>query len=232
MKPKALWILWAVAIIGGGLAPARISASAMKVRLPNGLYVTKEVVSLREARYQNIVPQKLDLSCGAASLATILNYYYNDTVDETEIIEVMLESGDRAKIAEKGFSLLDLKRYAERNDYMANGYRAEVENLRDLNIPGIILLNSRKYNHFVVLKGIKGRKVYVADPASGNRSMSVKDFEKEWNGVIFLVVNKKKDGAVSELELQSTIPAPMMSVISVQALSAGRFSFTQMKGEF
>ncbi len=201
------------------------------VGLPNGLYVTKKVVSLREARYKNVVPQKFDLSCGAASLATILKYFYNEEVDEIDIIKEMLEQGDREKIAEKGFSLLDLKRYAERNDYLANGYRVTLENLKNLKIPGIILLESSKYSHFVVLKGMRGDRVYIADSASGNRSMSVKDFEKSWNGVI-LVVASKKGQTFSDLPLTSAMSAPMMNVIRVQRMGMGAFSFFKAQGEF
>jgi len=232
MKLKTLWIFSTVAVLGGGLIPARAPGATITVRLPNGLYVTKKVVSLREARYRKIVPQRFDLSCGAASLATILNYYYNDKIDEVEIIKQMVDQGNREKIAEKGFSLLDLKRYAEHNNYLANGYRANIENLRKLKIPGIILLNSGKYSHFVVLKGIRGDGVYLADPASGNRSMGVDDFEKNWNGVIFLVVSKKKGEASSEFTEKSAIPAPMMNIIRVQGIGVGKFSSFKTKGEF
>ena len=36
-------------------------------------------------RHDNVVVQEWDLSCGAAALATILNYQYDDPVSEREI---------------------------------------------------------------------------------------------------------------------------------------------------
>ena len=43
------------------------------------------VQSLLEMRRENVVVQKFDLSCGAAALATILNYQFGDPVTEREI---------------------------------------------------------------------------------------------------------------------------------------------------
>ena len=225
-------IVLAVAGVVCGWVSQGISASPVRVRLPNGLYVSKNVVSLREARYKGLVRQRYDLSCGAASLATILRYYYEDRVDESDIIEEMLKRGDQEKIAEKGFSLLDLKEYAERKSYRAGGYKAKLSSLRRLKIPGIVLLNSKKYKHFAVLKGIKKGQVYLGDPASGNRSMSTKAFDEAWNGVVFLVVGNDKVRGVSEFTLESALPAPTMSVMRVHGLGGGTFSFCKMHGEF
>ena len=230
MIRAAIWL--AVAGVAGVWISPDASASAVKVRLPNGLYVTKNVVSLREARYKRLVRQKFDLSCGAASLATILRYYYQDRADESDIIEEMLERGDREKIAEKGFSLLDLKAYAEGKSYRAGGYKARLSSLRRLKIPGIVLLDSKKYKHFVVLKGIKEDRVYLGDPASGNRSMSIKTFEEAWNGVVFLVVSEERMRGVSEFTLEAALPAPTMSVMRVQGLAGGTFSLCRINGEF
>jgi predicted double-glycine peptidase len=200
--------------------------------LPSGLYVTKNVVSLREARYKNMVAQRFDLSCGAAALATILKYYYNDPVDELEVIKEMLELGDKDQIAKRGFSLLDLKKYAEAHHYSANGYRVALANLEKLRIPTIILLAVGRYTHFVVLKGIRGDRVYVADPAFGNRSVAISDFAKSWNDVVFLVVSPKGEGG-TELPLEATPAAPTTSVLTIQELGIGSFSFFQrLPGEF
>ena len=47
----------------------------------------RPVKSLLEMRHDNVVVQEWDLSCGAAALATILNYQYDDPVSEREIAE-------------------------------------------------------------------------------------------------------------------------------------------------
>ncbi len=78
---------------------------------------------------------------------------------------------------------------------------------------------------------MRGDRVYIADSAAGNRSMSVKDFEKNWNGVILVVVSKKGQ-TFSDLPLTSAMSAPMMNVIRVQQMGMGTFSFFKAQGEF
>jgi len=205
--------------------------SLVTIRLPNGMYVTKKVVSMREGRYKNVVPQKFDLSCGAASLATILNYFYNDKADEIDIIKYMLDQGDKEEISQKGFSLLDLKKYAVHKDYLADGYKVHLKALRKLIIPAIILFTSGKYSHFVVLKGVRDDKVYIADPAYGNRSMSIKSFEDNWNGIIFIVASRDKQNQ-TPLPFKTTLPAPVLSVLRIQQLMGGGFASFRAPGEF
>jgi hypothetical protein len=190
-------------------------AANTTVQMPSGFYFRKKVVSLKEARYKNMVRQQFDLSCGAASLATILKIYYRDEIDERSIIRYMLEHGDREEISKKGFSLLDLKKFAEESNYAAAGYKGvKVEALQNLKVPAIVLLNTGRYSHFVVLKGVRDGTAYIADPAFGNRSMKVASFEKDWNGVVFLVL--AKDGSTpAGIPLESTLSAPQLSLVSV-----------------
>jgi predicted double-glycine peptidase len=231
---RAIYVYACVlALLGLSGVPSEADGAQMNTLiLPSGLYVNKTVVSLREARYTNIVPQRFDLSCAAAALATILKYYYNHPVDELEIIKEMLDLGDKEQIAKRGFSLLDLKKYAEAHNYSANGYRVALTNLDKLRIPSIILLKVGRYTHFVVLKGVWGNQVYIADPAFGNRAMAVGDFAKSWNDVVFLVVSPEGEGG-TELPLQATPAAPTMSVMTIRELGMGSFSFFQrLPGEF
>ena len=65
--------------------------------LPNGALYHAPVVSMREARFSNLVRQQTDYSCGAAALATILRYAYHLDADETTVIEGMLSLADLAR---------------------------------------------------------------------------------------------------------------------------------------
>lgn len=194
----------------------------MTVRLPNGMYVRKKVVSVREARYVNVIPQKYDLSCGAAALATILNYYYHHVVDEIDIIKYMLDHGEQEEIQKKGFSLLDLKTYAVRHGFLADGYKVDIDKLHRVTIPVIILFTSGSYSHFVVLKGLQGGNAYIADPAYGNRSMALETFEDNWNGVIFIVAerNAKKR---SPMLMETSFTAPVLEAMRLKDLFSTRF---------
>ena len=204
--------------------------SLVTIRLPNGMYITKKVVSLREARYDNVIPQKYDLSCGAAALATILNYFFEDRVDEVDIIKHILEHGNTEEIQKKGFSLLDLKTYAVERGYLADGYRVDFKKLKQLKIPVIILFSSGSYSHFVVLKGIAHDNAYIADPAYGNRSMPLQTFEENWNGVIFVVASKDMQQR-TPLEMETTLPAPVLAAMRLKDLFSNGFAGF-ISGEF
>jgi predicted double-glycine peptidase len=205
------------------------SNTTVMIRTGFGGYITKHVVSVRELRYIDIVPQKYDFSCGSASMATILKYLYDvPDVKEDAIVKEMIEKGDQQKIREKGFSLLDMKKYAERHGFQANGYKVKAENLPKLKIPSIVLISTNGYKHFVILKGIKTGRAYLADPAIGNRSVSFSNFRKQWDGVVF-VVYKKTDKELA-LPLNGVLKPPVDNVLNLQNI--GIRNYIRLPGEF
>ena len=50
----------------------------------------RPVKSLLEMRHEHVVIQKFDLSCGAAALATLLNYQYGDPVSERDVAKALI----------------------------------------------------------------------------------------------------------------------------------------------
>lgn len=56
-------------------------------------------------------------------------------------------------------------------------------------MPAIALINERGYRHFVVVTGIEGGRVLVADPAVGMRSEGIGAFERQWSGIFFLILD-------------------------------------------
>lgn len=130
---------------------------------------------------------------GAAALATILNYAYNFSFTESEVIEGMLKVSDPQQVQSKGFSLLDIKNYVETLGLRGRGYSVNPEILDRIKIPTIALLDIRGYKHFVVLKKTTQDKVYIADPALGNRVMDRQDFIDGWNKVTFAVIGEGFD---------------------------------------
>jgi predicted double-glycine peptidase len=46
--------------------------------------------------------------------------------------------------------------------------------------PVIVPINSNGYNHFVVFRGVIGNRVLLADPAWGNRTMTIDKFQRMW----------------------------------------------------
>ena len=144
----------------------------------------RAVRSLLEMREEGVVVQKWDLSCGAAALATILNYQHGDPVSEREIATSLIGREEYLANpmlirARHGFSLLDLKRYVDRRGYEGVGYgNLTFEDLIDL-APIMVPVYFR-YPHFVVFRGVRGNRVLLADPAFGNRTMHVAKFQAAW----------------------------------------------------
>lgn len=143
------------------------------------------VTSLLEMRHERVVMQAWDLSCGAAALATLLKYQHGDPVGEREIAMALIQREEYIEHPElvqlrQGFSLLDLKRYVDQRGYRGLGYgRMALEDLV-AKAPAMVPINLNGYNHFVIFRGMRGNRVLLADPAYGNRTMTVERFVGAW----------------------------------------------------
>jgi uncharacterized protein len=161
--------------------------------LPGGGNIRKNIVSMRDMKFVDMVPQKTDFSCGAAALATILKYSYNQEITENDVIDGLMKVSDIELVRQKGFSLLDIKNYTQSIGMRGRGYNVNPDTLEKIHIPTIVLLNYKGYKHFVVLKKATEDKAYIADPALGNRIMTRKEFDADWNGIVFAVVGQGFD---------------------------------------
>jgi predicted double-glycine peptidase len=157
--------------------------------MPGGGTLTKQVESFKERRLRQVVPQTYDYSCGAASIATLLHYYYGRSINERDAVMGMFTEGDKQEIRQRGFSMLDMKRYALEEKFQAEGFKfPDVVSLSKLTVPAIVLIDTRSYKHFVVVRQVEGDYVYLADPSWGNRRMTLEDFAQVWNDKVALVI--------------------------------------------
>nr|WP_300306364.1 C39 family peptidase [Halomonas sp.] len=195
MKTLARWPCAIALAVGGALVSQVPQAAVVQLSgVVPGTIVNKSVMSIRERRFENLVEQHTDFSCGAASLATILKYaYQKPDITENTVLAGMLAVSDMEVVRERGFSLLDLKNYVESIGLRGRGYEVTSETLDEVSIPVIVLLDLDGYNHFVVMKKASGDRIYVGDPALGNRVMSRDDFMAAWNHIIFAVVGEGYD---------------------------------------
>jgi len=171
--------------------PSLSLAGVVTVPAATGGDLFVKVKSLKELRFRTVVRQQFDFSCGSAALATLLAYHYEDKVTEQDIFKDMYEKGNQEKIRREGFSLLDIKNYLGTRGYRADGFRTSLDKLASIGVPAIVLINHNGYRHFVVVKGISQREVLLGDPAVGLKRMARADFEPMWNGILFLIRNKK-----------------------------------------
>ncbi len=161
--------------------------------LPNGTLIFKSITSMRERRFINLVEQETDFSCGAAALATLLNQAYGWQFTEADVINGMLAEADHELVRTQGFSMLDMKRYAQTIGLRARGYRIEAERLEQIKIPSIVLLDVRGYKHFVIMQTSSDGWVYIGDSVLGHKKMTLEEFSKGWNGIVFAVIGPGYD---------------------------------------
>lgn len=176
-------LLWHVPPAGG---------ATMDVRIGNTV-IRKEVKSVQDLRFRNVVRQNTDYSCGAAALATLLTHYFGEQTSEEEILNSILEEADEEtirRIMTSGLSLLDLKKYAEALGFRGKGYRLDGKGLKGLDRPAIGLVKIKGYNHFVVITSVKGEKVFIADPVKGNTVRPLDEFMDMWNTIVLVFENR------------------------------------------
>jgi predicted double-glycine peptidase len=155
-----------------------------------GIPLTKTVHSMRDLRYRHIVSQQFDYSCGAAALATLLKYGYGIDIPETDLIRQMMVFSTPEVVVKNGFSMLDMKKFVETIGLRGRGFRVNTDALYHLQIPVMVLMNLDGYEHFVIVKHAQDGRIFIADPALGNRILLDEDFAKTWNGLVFAVVGK------------------------------------------
>lgn len=207
MKYTALALL----LVSWALAAGPARSASVDVRLPHGSAYGMKVTSLKEARFRTTVRQRYDFSCGSAATATLLTYQYGHRVSEADVFSRMYAKGDKAKIRAEGFSLLDMRRYLQSEGFVADGFELPLDKLLDEGLPAIVLLNDSGYRHFVVVKGMRGGRILLGDPARGTRAMSRARFDKLWdNRVLFVVHNRRALAQFNHpRDWKTAPPAPM-----------------------
>lgn len=123
-----------------------------------------------------VVMQMEALECGAAALAMILEYY-----DKWIPLEqVRIDCG----VSRDGSNARNIVKAARHYGLNAKGFKFEPEDLKKKGLFPCII--HWEFNHFVVLKGFRGDKVYINDPARGECVISSKTFDEAFTGICIL----------------------------------------------
>ncbi|MDD3340490.1 MAG: NHLP family bacteriocin export ABC transporter peptidase/permease/ATPase subunit [Lachnospiraceae bacterium] len=124
-----------------------------------------------------VIMQMEALECGAACLTMILSYYEKWIPLE----QVRKDCG----VSRDGSNAKNILKAAGNYHMESSGYRYEPDALKKSG--GFPCIIHWGFNHFVVLKGFKGDKVYLNDPAKGSCIISMEEFDKEFTGICLMM---------------------------------------------
>lgn len=144
-----------------------ITACSTQYKAPSRYF--KSYIDLR---FNNVVRQQLDMSCGLAALSDVLYFGYDIKVTEFEMIE---------KIGLKeNYSFEDLIILSDNYNKTAIPIWIGYEELNILTRPVILYIERKGVNHFVTLVFVDEYHIQIKDPAWGILNYTREQFESYW----------------------------------------------------
>ena len=163
---SSIAILFLCGIVNTGMASeVSLFTATLQGQIP--------IKTWKDLRDEQIVKQDLDYSCGAASVATIMNGFYGLDVTEAELLDRMEADG--------AASFQDLAEVVQAYGLKGMGIALNFEQLHQLKVPAIAYLKYRDDDHFSVIRSVNSDgSVSLGDPSWGNRRFTQQQFLEMW----------------------------------------------------
>ena len=113
------------------------------------------------------------VECGAAALGMLLSYWGR--------IVPLAQLREDCGISRDGSKASSIIKAARQHGMLAKGFSKDTSTLHEVTWPCILFWN---FNHFLVLEGLDHKRAYLNDPAMGHRSVSLREFEESFTGVV------------------------------------------------